>query len=165
MDDIAGLIARAAIEDGLARYCRGMDRMDDRIARSAFHPGATVDYGEQFFRGTADDFVEWVHRLHAEVDVTVHRIANTLIRVDGDRAVSEASGHVMLIDAEPDGLSRVRHGFGRYLDRWLCVDGVWAIEHRVYRRDVGWEEHVAASPGGGRRDPDDPSFVAFGGLL
>jgi hypothetical protein len=161
VDELADLTARVAIPDALARYCRGMDRLDDAVALSAFHPAARVDYGEQFFEGTAEDFVAWVHRLHDGIDVTVHRIAPPVIRVEGDRALSEAQGHIMLIDRVDDGRYRVRHGFGRYLDRWRRIDGAWAIDERVYRRDVGWEELVEAAPGGGSRNAGEPSFAAF----
>lgn len=164
MTDIETLLARAAIVDGLARYCRAMDRLDDELALTVFSPDATVDYGEQFYRGTARGFITSVHELHAGIDATVHRIVSPLIRVDGQDAVSEAPGHVMLVRRQPDGRYRIGHGFGRYLDRWRLNDGAWTIQHRVYRRDVGWDVTVNAAPGGGFRDPADPSFGMFEGF-
>ena len=40
--DIEELAARAAIEDALLTYCRGVDRLDADLVRSAFHDDAVL---------------------------------------------------------------------------------------------------------------------------
>lgn len=161
IDQISGTLE---ITDALARYCRALDRLDDELALSLWHPGGTVDYGAELFTGTATDFVKWLRPVHEGVDATTHRITNVIVRITGDTAVSEASGHVMLITRTPEG-QRVQHTFGRYLDRWARRDGSWAIDHRRYVRDAGWVAVDEALPGGGRRDRTDPSYELLGTLL
>lgn len=163
--DIDRISATLEITDALARYCRSMDRMDDELALSLWHPGGTVQYDPGLFTGTATDFVRWLRPIHEGVDVTSHRIANTIVRVDGDTAVSEAYGHVMLATHRIDGPSEFRHTFGRYLDRWTRLDERWAIEHRRYVRETGWTAYEEPVRGDGRRDATDPSYGHLGSLL
>lgn len=161
IDQISGTLE---ITDALARYCRALDRFDDELALTLWHPGGTVDYGAELFSGSASDFVKWLRPVHERVDATTHRIANAIVRVTGDTAVSEAYGHVMLITRTSDG-QRVQHTFGRYLDRWSLREGRWAIDHRRYVRDAGWIADVEALPTSGRRDRTDPSYELLGPSL
>ena len=50
------LLAKQEIADLVARYMRGLDRLDRELLRSTFHDDATTDYG--FFQGSPDDFVD-----------------------------------------------------------------------------------------------------------
>lgn len=163
--DIHRIAATLDITDALARYCRSMDRMDDELAISLWHPGGTVQYEPGMFTGSATEFVQWLRPVHEAVDATTHRIANTIVRVDGDTAVSEAYGHVMLVTHRPGEPSEFRHSFGRYLDRWSLREGRWAIDHRRYVRETGWTAYERALPGDGRRDPSDISYGHLGSLL
>lgn len=43
--DLQELLAREQIRDALARYARGVDRLDLDMALSAFHPGAVDHHG------------------------------------------------------------------------------------------------------------------------
>lgn len=133
------LQARLAIQESMARYCRAMDRMDNDQAVALWHEGGTVNYEPGLFTGLASDFVSWVHDVHEQVDLTVHRVSHIQIEVNGDRAVSEAYGHVMLMTQVPAG-TRLRTSFGRYVDRWSRRSNGWAIDHREYRRDVSYTE-------------------------
>lgn len=160
IDQISGTLE---ITDALARYCRALDRLDDELALTLWHAGGTVDYGAGLFTGSAVDFVKWLRPVHEGVDATTHRIANAIVRVTGETAVSEAYGHVMLITRTPGG-QRVQHTFGRYLDRWSLRGGTWAIDHRRYVRDAGWVATDEALPGSGRRDGTDPSYELLGSL-
>ena len=163
--DIEQISATLEITDALARYCRSMDRMDDELAVSLWHPDGTVDYGEGLFTGTAAAFVAWLRPVHDGYDTTTHRIANVIVRVTGDTAVSEGYGHVMLARRHDD-LITVRHTYGRYLDRWSRRGDRWAIDHRSYVRDLGWvtADEAVAGTGGGARDLTDPSYGLLGTL-
>jgi hypothetical protein len=156
------LRAHIEISDALARYCRSMDRMDDELAAGVWHPDGTVNYEPGIFAGPARAFVRWVRGVHEGVDVTTHRIANTVIRVRGAQASSEAYGHVMLVRRAEGDTATIRHTFGRYLDRWSLRDGRWAIDHRDYYRDLGYEQTVTALPGQASRDRSDPSYAVLG---
>jgi hypothetical protein len=45
MDDLQVLVAEAEIGRVIARYCRAIDRMDEGLLRSCYHPGATDEHG------------------------------------------------------------------------------------------------------------------------
>jgi hypothetical protein len=163
-DPLHEIRAHIAINDALARYCRAMDRMDDELAIRVWHRDGTANYEPGIFAGTALEFVRWVRRVHESVDVTTHRIANTVVRVHGDRATSEAYGHVILARRSADGAAALRHTYGRYLDRWSWRDGRWAIDHRDYYRDLGYEHTGPLLPLAASRDRSDPSYTALGDL-
>jgi len=84
------LLDKQAIHETLMRYCRGIDRCDEDLIRSAYHPGAWDDHGE--FRGTVEEFVPWVlERLQSDPGmVTNHSICNEYVEVRGDVAYGEA---------------------------------------------------------------------------
>ncbi|MBU3738793.1 MAG: nuclear transport factor 2 family protein, partial [Rhodoferax sp.] len=50
------LTDRHAIHDCIARYCRGVDRLDKALCLSAFHPDALDEHGK--FVGTPEEFVQ-----------------------------------------------------------------------------------------------------------
>jgi hypothetical protein len=154
---------KQAITEVLYRYCRAMDRMDEPLARSVWHPEGSADYDEHF-TGTGDGFVDWVWPVHTNVFAThSHQITNVLIEVDGDTAVSEAYVTVALqTKVDDSGRATEITTRGRYLDRWSRRDGVWAIDGRKYLTDVSSSAPITASPPGpGRRDRSDPSYELF----
>lgn len=154
---------RQAIADQIHHYCRAMDRIDPELGYAVWHEGGTADYGPMF-SGTGRAFVDWVCETHGGMVAHAHRIANILIRLDGETAASEAYVHATL-RFEQDGVLRQASVFGRYLDRWSKRDGRWAIDARVYVqdfddiRDVGTQ---IVTPWG-RRDRSDPSYAVLGG--
>src|SRR3989304_5192387 len=64
------LVAQQEIRDVLARYTRGIDRMDRDLVLSCYHAGAYDDHGA--FQGTAEDFTEWVQQVLSYFDTTMH---------------------------------------------------------------------------------------------
>lgn len=122
------LVARHAILNVLARHGRGVDRADANLLGSAYHPDATVDYG--FFVGPAERLVATLAGAQKGALPTLHRTANTEVRVAGARAVAESYVIAYAEEAEVQ-----RMIFGRYLDRLECREGVWAIAHRTYVLD------------------------------
>src|SRR3954447_13570891 len=81
---------RRRITDALHRYCRGIDRMDAELIRSAYHDDGYDDHGD-YFRGTVDDYVPWVLDLLGQRFVsTMHVLSNISIefpdRESGDVA-------------------------------------------------------------------------------
>ncbi len=161
---IEELVARAAITDALACYCRALDRMDRALADTVWHPDGTAHYID-LFEGTGAEFLDWVWQQHAAAERHSHQIANTLIEVEGDRAMSEAYVTVCLWtlpDANGDQLEIVARG--RYLDFWSCRENRWAIDHRVHVMDTQSVNPLRAGAIGAasRRDPKDLSYVLFG---
>ncbi len=165
--DIEHLLARQEIQDVLARYCRGLDRMDREMALSVWHADGTALYHDMY-EGTGHGFIDWVWDAHTIMQRHSHQLANTLIKVDGDEAMSESYVTVALW-TEPDGEGRQQEiiSRGRYLDRWSKRHGRWAIDHREHVVDLQTIQDL--QPGNvsaaGTRDASDPSFgyLAAGG--
>jgi hypothetical protein len=164
--DLHDPLAKQAITEVIYRYCRALDRMDRPLVAEVWHPGATVDYGPKF-RGLAVDWVEWVWAQHERFYRHSHQMTNVLISVEGDRAVSETYAIVTLrLRSEPDRfVDTVAHN--RYLDRWSCRDGRWAIDHRRMVSDFRVvteceQNEMTAGATDSHRDGRDPSYELFG---
>lgn len=155
----ADLIARHAIRNTLARHSRGVDRADANLLASAYHPGATVDYG--FFAGPAATLVEILAGAQKAALPTLHRTGNCDIRMAGSRAVSESLVIAHAEEPREGGANLRRMIFGRYLDRHECRDGEWRLTHRTYVLD----SNINRTDAGLRCDPPlaDDHFVPEGG--
>ncbi|HEB91815.1 MAG TPA: nuclear transport factor 2 family protein [Deltaproteobacteria bacterium] len=158
--DIRSLLDERTIRHILARYCRGLDRMDKDMAYSSWHPDATAVY-DGLFEGSGHDFIDWAWKTHAELDRHFHQINNTVIELSGDRATSEAYVTVVVWtkpDEKGDQVEIITRG--RYLDRWDRRMGVWAINHRTYLTDMQTIHPLAPGSVSSRstRDQHDPSF-------
>ena len=159
------LLAKEEIRERLHDYVRAMDRIDDELGRSVFHPDASADYGD-IYRGSGHGFIAWVHAAHAAMIVHAHHLGSIAIKVDRERAVSETYVSVTLRMADPTGGWLDSRASGRYLDRWEKRAGRWAIAARHYVHEfddlapvTNWQFASA-----GRRDREDPSYVLFAGL-
>lgn len=171
MDTVAWLAARAAIQDCILRYARGVDRRDWEAVRATYHPDAEDEHGE--YRGTVDGFIDWVSKRHAPIPFSAHIIHNCLIEfVSDDTAIVETYFVATKRSPAPDSM-RAEMGaeidsevIGRYVDRFERRDGgKWLVAARrvVYdstRRRPGTFEKPAVGTMG-RRDAQDPIFVAL----
>lgn len=162
-DAIRTLLDERAIRDVLARYCRGLDRMDKQMAYAVWHEGATAFY-DGIFEGSGRGFIDWVWQAHAAMERHSHQITNVLIELAGDRANVESYVTVVLW-TRPDANGRQKElvGRGRYLDRFARRQGRWAIEHRVHLLDMSSEYDLVRADvsEGSSRDATDLSFELF----
>jgi hypothetical protein len=122
------LAAKQAISEVIHRYCRGMDRMDKELTLSCWHPGGTDDHAP-LFAGTAEAFVEWLWPVHGAMLMTRHVVSNIIIELQGDHAGAETYWTVFLRVPQGNEAFDIIGG-GRYVDRFECIDGVWALRHR-----------------------------------
>lgn len=162
-DLLRRLADEAAIRDAVHRYCRGVDRADAELTRSAYHPDATDDHGR--YKGSAHDFAEYVNAAHAtRWSSTMHVIANHLARIEGDVADAETYVIAYLRRLEDGSVDVVG---GRYLDRFERRQGEWRIAERTYLCE--WSA-VMESGGSlidadayvhGSRDRSDPSYAGM----
>lgn len=134
------LASRHAILNVLANHSRGVDRADANLLGSAYHPDATVDYG--FFAGPAQSFVEILAGAQKTSAPTLHRTANSEIRIAGDRAASES-----YVVAYVEAAETQRFVFGRYLDRFERREGMWRLSHRQYVMDGNTNRPTTAARG------------------
>ena len=166
-DAIHTMLAKQAITEVIYGYCRALDRMDKEAAYEIWHSDGTADYGEEIYQGTGWGFVDWVWTAHAAMSTHSHQIANVLIQVDGDRAVSEAYVTVALRTLPFGDQAEVADIYtrGRYVDQWSYRDGKWAIDHREYITDHSVtlpDTDPAPHDPRSIRGPEDPSVVLFG---
>lgn len=160
------LLAKEAIRELVFAYSRAVDRGDNDLLESLYHPDARDEHGINP-SGTIEEFFQLMRR-GGRSAVLQHAITNHFIKVDGDRAEGEVyliAYHLMEGDAGPKAFILG----ARYLDRYERRAGTWKFAHRLVVAD--WVEHrggevVAAAPEiagmvHGRRGPDDPSYGFF----
>lgn len=136
-----------AIRNTLALHSRGIDRADAGMLKDSYNEGGTVDY--RFYAGPADQFADMLTGAQKAAPVTLHRTAQMMIALDGDRATSESYVMAYASDSsEDDGASHQRLICGRYLDRHEKRGGQWRLNHRTYVLDsnLNWPGSFAAGP-------------------
>lgn len=157
---IEALLEKEAIREVSLRYTRGIDRHDNELFLSTYHPDARDDHGA--FIGTGTDFVEHANRVHAQNWVChQHYVTNQVIDRDGDSAHCES--YFLAVLKRPDGVCDLVGG--RYIDRLEKRAGLWAVADRICM--VEW--NVESAPGNAPLDPDmfvrgswdksDPSYL------
>lgn len=181
-DWIVELQAKQLITEVIYRYARAIDRMDERLLRSVFHPGSrhshfyegpSSDPGISSSKELPGDFVAFALGVLSAYTRTHHQLGNTLIQFVGDgtalaetyftayhrtRARGDPLAPQNAYDTEMDYLVG-----GRYLDRFECRDNEWKIVQRTGMTD--WVRLEPACSQGfndiaaktiGKRAPDDP---------
>lgn len=129
--EIQRLIDRAAIEECLLRYTRGIDRHDVELVMSAFHPDALDTHGT--FEGGPRDVAEWANEQHALRWVShQHYITNTTVDIDSD--IAHTDTYYFIVLRRNDGSGQDIMG-GRYVDRLERREGAWKIARRVVTAD------------------------------
>jgi len=155
---------RQDIYDAVMRYCRGVDRLDMELMKSAYHPGG-IDH-HTGFSGNVDDYATWVSAALRRFKGTMHLIGNHMVEIDGDRAVVDSYGNAIHWGDPPDD-PRINFTTGfRYVDHMERRDGRWAIVERWAvrewtRSDAGRfvaKEGVGPSPGRDATIADDPVY-------
>ncbi len=161
---LSELADRAAIQECLNRYCRGVDRLDEAMVRSAYWPDVVDTHLE--FKGNAEEFIEWSFAAMGSMDQTQHFMCNTLINLRGDEADVESYFFGFHRINGPDGKFDLIAG-GRYVDRFEKRDDEWRIIERLVVTDwfrqfedsADWTHGMLGfniQPGG--RFPDDESY-------
>lgn len=147
--------ARNAICDLIVAESRAVDRADEALQRSLWHPGATVDLGA-FFQGSADEFCDWILDVVRSAVRMSHSVSNQWIQVNGAQAVAET--YVIAVDTRAgEGGDMDTLSGGRYLDRFEELDGAWKFTHRTFVHD--WQIEQPATDQ--RNDPDG-MYAALG---
>ncbi len=164
-DQIQQLFDKQSIYEVLVRYCRGVDRCDEDLIRSAFHSDSYDDHG--YWRGPGHELATFLaDRLRKANSATTHSITNVLIELDGDLAVSESQVHATLI-RRGEGPVQVDVVGARYLDRFSRRADTWRIDHRTvvldWHKTEVWAESAPQVPtdgfARGARGPEDPSYA------
>lgn len=126
---VTRLVDRAALEDLVASYMRGLDRRDRDLLRSVFHDDATTHYGA--FSGGPDEFVAYAMSALSSHEINHHLIGQVLWWWDStDTARGEVYFHAFH-RLSRDGARIDMTISGRYVDRYERRDGTWLISHRT----------------------------------
>ncbi|MGV3650196.1 MAG: nuclear transport factor 2 family protein [Devosia sp.] len=131
---------KAAIFELVNTYTRAIDRHDEAMIASVFHPDAIDNHGD--FLGNVDQFIDWVNTGHSQIaEGHMHNVTSHTCEIDGDVAHAETYVIVVLrlADGEP-----VRVGGGRYLDRIERRNGEWRIALR--RVIMDWRFRADSGP-------------------
>lgn len=141
--EIDRLSAKDAISECIFRYARGIDRIDESLLRSVFHPDAIIDFSPSF-KGPLDDWIA-LSIAHQRSQFQAHHMFGLVsIQVAGDRAVAESYGlarHKNRIDGKWLDLIIAFRTFDRFSRR----SGEWKISERKQVTD--WARTVGISDG------------------
>jgi hypothetical protein len=140
MTSVTELEIRAAIDDALRSYCRGIDRLHAPAIEAAFHTDAMLEgYGSGEPTPIGVFVPNVLAALRAKFSVTQHRLSNVTIEIDGNVALVESyvlAYHVIDSAADASQTERTLITFnGRYIDRFEERDGDWRIARRTLRMD------------------------------
>ena len=122
-------LARQKIDQLMRRYCRGMDRADQALLESVFHPEATVITGT--VDGSGALFARTiVAHLRENVTRCQHFVNSGWIEIDGTRACGE-----FYVFATMEAGGTWTAGGGRYADEFEFHEGAWKIKAHVFISD------------------------------
>jgi hypothetical protein len=174
-------------------YARGIDRQDNELIRSLYHPDAIDEHG--MFSGTIDQFIEHLGETAQIMTWSMHNITHSTFDITGKKAAGESyyvAYHRFVGGYEPvsrffgptyaaarvaDGAIDGEQSFicgGRYIDRFEKRDGVWKIAHRRITNEwnkcgpeasIKSEGILASLDLPGTRDRTDPIYRAVASLV
>ena len=161
------LNSRAEITEVVLRYVRAIDRCDEDLLRSCFHPDSRHRHGS--FEGASAEFCGFAIQVCRAVEATHHQLGPVSIELAGETAFVETyfTSHHRFGAVPPPGGEPHEDRFlgGRYVDRFERRDGVWKIAERQGINE--WLRHEPSSDRGfwsgpagqrGRRNRDDPVY-------
>ena len=132
-------------------FWRDQARWDE--LRTAFHPEGTINV--TWFHGLFTDFVAASIEMRKRRTGSKHWIGGSLIRLEGDRALSETNvmimGRSVVHDIEVDTVA-----YGRFFDLVERRAGVW----RILRREAIYEKDRVDPVVAGTRVPFDANKLA-----
>lgn len=145
--EIRYLTDRAAIQDLLARYFRGLDDCNPGEVRSCFTDDVEARYDQrppiQGIEAMMGSLQTFSRIREGTMKVSTHFMGNfNLTRLEGDTAETQINAIAFLVEpGEPD--DRVVMRSLRYLDRLRRTPDGWRISHRIHTLD--WSCQMPAS--------------------
>lgn len=120
------MVDRHEIHQVMLRYGRGLDRIDNELAKSCYWPEATEDHGS--YVGGIDGFIQYADASSFMFESTQHAILNHFCDLQGDQAFTETYYQFTGVSAgeAPNFVST-----GRYIDHFQKRGGEWRIFNRV----------------------------------
>jgi SnoaL-like domain len=151
------------IRQVLATYCHACDRADEIVMTDCYSGDDSFD-DHGLVRAAGPEYARQMTDLvRLRTDAVSHILGQSLIKVNGDKAVSETFFlGLMRLKPDEDGVSRLNQLAGRFVDELVRVDGAWKIRRRTCVRDTSLtlrvEEDMQATYGlaAGTRNASDP---------
>ncbi|MGI9327236.1 MAG: nuclear transport factor 2 family protein [Pseudomonadales bacterium] len=128
-----------SIRNAVLRYCRGVDRLDPELMKSAYWPEASDDHG--VFVGNAMEFVDHCMVSHLRWRATSHCVFNHSITLDMDEfhARGEVYNVTYLFHKGSQGMDTWH---GRYLDCYEKRGDEWRIIERVCVHEGSYSQAI-----------------------
>jgi len=167
--EVQALLDKQVIYEAIVRYCRGLDRLDAALAKSAWHPDAIYEHGGHY-HGNAHQFVDEAIAFLRPLGPMSHLTCQVHVELHGDKAHAETYG-LAYQRLEKDGEAFDCCMGVRLLDHFEKRDGQWKIAHR--RAILDWNNDIPnveswgkglygtwdTSNYRGRKDRSDPSYI------
>jgi ketosteroid isomerase-like protein len=129
-DRLRVLLDERDIERTLKRFARAMDDRDWTAMAEILADDATGDLGTGRLHGSAA-MIELIRGFLDNCGPTQHLLANVVVDVDGDTAISRAYVHDVHLSSDADPSTRF-YTLGDYTDTWLRrSDGSWELKERI----------------------------------
>lgn len=149
------LLDKQAIAEVMITYCRALDRLDEELLRSVFHPdsqhnhgfkGPSSDPGAKGKDGQPGDFVGHALQVLRGMTRAHHQLGNILIEVQPGGTVAYTEAYFTAYErmrakgdpkAAPNAWDTEMDMWvgGRYMDRMEKRNGVWKIARRTGTTD------------------------------
>ncbi len=158
-DQMQALLDKFQIQQVLAAYARGVDRIDVDLLKSVFWKEAIANYGS--FNGNAHDLADYLGGRLPRHRATTHAFGQTYFaKFDGRQATTETN--YVYWNVPRDGGQAGYFGAGRYLDVFEKRGDEWRIIQRDLVHDWSAEQAFRDKPMpdqlSGGRWPDDRSY-------
>ncbi len=143
---LQAVIDQREIEQLIYTQAHALDRGEESLLRSIYHPDATVDMGPGIFQGSVSDYINWVSLVMQQVKSSHTMIGNIRLDIRADEAFGES---YFVAQNRLDKATGREDLFlaGRTLDRFerrpTGPAGVWKIVHRKQVLDWVRTEAVA----------------------
>jgi len=126
--------SRAAIFDPILIYTDALDSKQFERLADAFHPDASLDYGEGFADRSLPVIITWMTDAHAKLIGSQHRLTNFFIDQVADGTARTRTYVDAILVGGPLAAPLTYRDVGTYHDQ-LVLDGErWLILSREYKR-------------------------------
>jgi ketosteroid isomerase-like protein len=151
---IQSLLDKQELTELVTRVSRAVDRCDEELLLSCYHPDAFDDHGT--FKGNPKEFLAYLKRgtMIPTNGPVQHSLSNLLFEIDGDVAWGEIYVQSRMVNKG----GKVDQGMARYIDRYERRDGDWRIAHRRVILEAARPGFDTSAFVAGSRDRNDPSY-------
>ncbi len=140
-DRLEAFLSKQEIQEVLARQARGVDRADEALLKSCYHPDAIEEHGPNY-NGPAHAYVEGAVGRIRQMGTMAHYLCNQHIELDGETAYVEAYV-ITFARFSRDGTDVDTFTGARSVDRFERRSGEWKIAHRKLVFD--WNHDLPAN--------------------